>query len=209
MTMILRHKGFQLSIAILLGAIILVLPRPDGTTFKIVGDLDRSFSKRLVTGLKSLPMPILIPTRIPFVHVRQTSRTTGNVSEASRRHSSKQRDRGGASGWTLTEGTTISGDIGGTDFLVYVRADSVGDYCHFDWCPSGCDANRRCQNRLGTLHAPGRCLHHVLSNFRHCAGQGGYHQTAGTLHRGQSGHQRDDVYLHHQRGTGTGLLFHA
>jgi sodium-dependent dicarboxylate transporter 2/3/5 len=38
MTMIIKHKGFQLSIAILLGAAILVLPRPDGTTFKIVGD---------------------------------------------------------------------------------------------------------------------------------------------------------------------------
>jgi sodium-dependent dicarboxylate transporter 2/3/5 len=43
MTMILKHRGFQLCMAILLGAAILVLPRPDGTTFKIVGDIDRSF----------------------------------------------------------------------------------------------------------------------------------------------------------------------
>jgi hypothetical protein len=135
MTMILRHKGFQLCAAILLGAAVLMLPRPDGTTFKIVGDLDRSFFQAVSDRLKSLPMPILIPTRIPFVPVRQTSRATGSLSETAGVHSSKQRDRGGASGWTLTEGATISGDIGGADFLVYVRTDSVGDYCHFDWCP--------------------------------------------------------------------------
>ncbi len=43
MTLILKHRGFQLCLAIFLGAAILVLPRPDGTTFKIVGDADRTF----------------------------------------------------------------------------------------------------------------------------------------------------------------------
>ncbi|MGD9310804.1 MAG: anion transporter, partial [Desulfosarcina sp.] len=43
MTMIIKSKGFQLCAAFLLGAVVLLLPRPDGTTFKIQGDLDRSF----------------------------------------------------------------------------------------------------------------------------------------------------------------------
>jgi sodium-dependent dicarboxylate transporter 2/3/5 len=47
MTMILKHRGFQLCMAILLGAAVLMLPRPDGTTFKIVGDIDRSFFQKV------------------------------------------------------------------------------------------------------------------------------------------------------------------
>jgi sodium-dependent dicarboxylate transporter 2/3/5 len=43
MTTILKYKGFQLCMAFLLGVAVLILPRPDGTTFKIVGDNDRSF----------------------------------------------------------------------------------------------------------------------------------------------------------------------
>jgi sodium-dependent dicarboxylate transporter 2/3/5 len=43
MTTILKYRGFQLCMAFLLGVTVLILPRPDGTTFKIRGDFDRSF----------------------------------------------------------------------------------------------------------------------------------------------------------------------
>jgi len=39
--MILKSKGFQLSLCILLGIIVLILPRPQGTKFKISGDQDQ------------------------------------------------------------------------------------------------------------------------------------------------------------------------
>lgn len=39
--MFLKSKGFQLGIAVLLGIIIFLLPRPEGTKFKVTGDTDK------------------------------------------------------------------------------------------------------------------------------------------------------------------------
>ena len=36
--MIVKSKGFQLALAFFLGAVVLMLPRPQGDTFKISGD---------------------------------------------------------------------------------------------------------------------------------------------------------------------------
>jgi len=41
--MFLKSKGFQLCLAFALGVIVLLLPRPEGTKFKIIGDPDQKF----------------------------------------------------------------------------------------------------------------------------------------------------------------------
>lgn len=40
--MYLKSKGFQLCLALLFGMIVLVLPRPEGTRFKVIGDVPRA-----------------------------------------------------------------------------------------------------------------------------------------------------------------------
>jgi len=45
--MILKSKGFQLCLAFALGAIVLLLPRPEGTKFKITGDVNREFLQQI------------------------------------------------------------------------------------------------------------------------------------------------------------------
>ena len=41
--MIFKNKWFQLCIAVTLGIVVVLLPRPEGTKFKITGDRDREF----------------------------------------------------------------------------------------------------------------------------------------------------------------------
>ncbi len=55
MTMIVKSGGFQLFMALLLGAAVLILPRPDGTTFRIQGDVDRSFYRTISDRFTILP----------------------------------------------------------------------------------------------------------------------------------------------------------
>ena len=55
MTMILKYRGFQLCMAFLLGAVVLALPRPDGSTFKIIGDNDRSFYQTVSDRFTIIP----------------------------------------------------------------------------------------------------------------------------------------------------------
>ena len=55
MTVIYKNRGFQLCLAFLLGAMVLMLPRPDGTTFKITGDVDRSFHQTISDRFTLLP----------------------------------------------------------------------------------------------------------------------------------------------------------
>ena len=55
MTKILKYRGFQLCMAFLLGVAVLILPRPDGTTFKIVGDNDRTFYQTVSDRFTILP----------------------------------------------------------------------------------------------------------------------------------------------------------
>lgn len=55
MTMILKYRGFQLCMAFLLGAVVLALPRPDGSTFKIIGDIDRSFYQTVSDRFTIIP----------------------------------------------------------------------------------------------------------------------------------------------------------
>ena len=43
MTTMLKNRNFQLCMALLIGAVILMLPRPEGTKFKISGDIGREF----------------------------------------------------------------------------------------------------------------------------------------------------------------------
>ena len=45
--MFLKSKGFQLCLAFALGAIVLLLPRPEGTRFKITGDIDQTFLQQI------------------------------------------------------------------------------------------------------------------------------------------------------------------
>ena len=45
--MILKNKWVQLGLAFLLGAIVMLLPRPEGTMFEIVGDPDKSMLREL------------------------------------------------------------------------------------------------------------------------------------------------------------------
>jgi sodium-dependent dicarboxylate transporter 2/3/5 len=55
MTTILKSRSFQLCAALLLGVAVLMLPRPDGTTFKIRGDSDRSFYQAVSDRFKIVP----------------------------------------------------------------------------------------------------------------------------------------------------------
>ncbi|UCH22264.1 MAG: DASS family sodium-coupled anion symporter [Deltaproteobacteria bacterium] len=45
--MFLKSKGFQLGVAFALGIIVLLLPRPEGTKFKVSGDADRELLKKI------------------------------------------------------------------------------------------------------------------------------------------------------------------
>ncbi len=47
MKKILTNKAFQLCFAVSLGVIVLLLPRPEGTRFKIVGDVDKSLATQV------------------------------------------------------------------------------------------------------------------------------------------------------------------
>jgi len=45
--MSLKSKWIQLGIAFALGVIVLLLPRPEGTKFKITGDMDQKFLQQI------------------------------------------------------------------------------------------------------------------------------------------------------------------
>ncbi len=45
--MFIRNKGFQLGLALLLGAVVLMLPRPEGTRFKITGDAEQKLLQQV------------------------------------------------------------------------------------------------------------------------------------------------------------------
>ncbi len=54
--MFFKSKGFQLSLAFLLGLVVLILPRPEGTKFKITGDDDRSFFQHISQHFTLVPV---------------------------------------------------------------------------------------------------------------------------------------------------------
>ena len=49
--MLIKTKGFQLILALLLGILVMLLPRPEGTTFSISGDADRTFFQEISPAL--------------------------------------------------------------------------------------------------------------------------------------------------------------
>ena len=53
--MIFKNKWFQLCIALSLGIIVFLLPRPEGTQFKISGDNDRNFLGHISSHFKLVP----------------------------------------------------------------------------------------------------------------------------------------------------------
>ena len=53
--MILKNKWFQLCLAMALGIIVFLLPRPEGTKFKITGDMDRTLLQHVSEQFKLLP----------------------------------------------------------------------------------------------------------------------------------------------------------
>ena len=55
MTAILKSRNFQLCIALLLGAVVLMLPRPEGTRFKVTGDSDKLFYHTISTQYSMIP----------------------------------------------------------------------------------------------------------------------------------------------------------
>ena len=50
-----KPRSLQLCFALLLGAIILILPRPEGTKFKITGDVDQNFLKTISDQFTRVP----------------------------------------------------------------------------------------------------------------------------------------------------------
>jgi len=55
MATIVRSRNFQLCMALLLGAVVLMLPRPEGTTFKVSGDNGRSFYQTISERFTLVP----------------------------------------------------------------------------------------------------------------------------------------------------------
>jgi sodium-dependent dicarboxylate transporter 2/3/5 len=55
MIAIAKNRNIQLGFALLFGAIILVLPRPEGTKFKITGDVDQNFFKTISDQFTLVP----------------------------------------------------------------------------------------------------------------------------------------------------------
>jgi len=55
MLAIARSRNIQLCFALLLGAVIMVLPRPEGTKFKITGDVDQNFLKTISDQFTLVP----------------------------------------------------------------------------------------------------------------------------------------------------------
>jgi sodium-dependent dicarboxylate transporter 2/3/5 len=53
--MIFKNIWFQLSLALILGAVILLLPRPEGTRFRITGDDDRMLFEKVRTAFNMVP----------------------------------------------------------------------------------------------------------------------------------------------------------
>ena len=53
--MILKNVWIQLSLALILGAVILLLPRPEGTRFRITGDDDRMLFEKVRTAFNMVP----------------------------------------------------------------------------------------------------------------------------------------------------------
>jgi len=53
--MILKNKWFQLCLAITLGIVVFLLPRPEGTEFKIIGDNDRKLLQHVSQYFKLVP----------------------------------------------------------------------------------------------------------------------------------------------------------
>jgi sodium-dependent dicarboxylate transporter 2/3/5 len=53
--MIFKNIWFQLSLALILGVVILLLPRPEGTRFRITGDDDRKIFEKVRTAFKIVP----------------------------------------------------------------------------------------------------------------------------------------------------------
>ena len=58
MLAIVKSRSLQLCYALLLGAIILILPRPEGTKFKITGDVDQNFLKTISGQFTRVPTTI-------------------------------------------------------------------------------------------------------------------------------------------------------
>jgi len=55
MTSIVKSRNFQLCMALLLGAAVLMLPRPEGTKFKVAGDSDRLFYQTISDRFTLVP----------------------------------------------------------------------------------------------------------------------------------------------------------
>ena len=51
--MFLKSKGFQLCLAFSLGVIVLLLPRPEGTKFKITGDINQESLAIISASIKN------------------------------------------------------------------------------------------------------------------------------------------------------------
>ncbi len=55
MTAILRSRNFQLCLALLLGAVVMMLPRPEGTRFKVSGDRNQLFYHTISSQYSMVP----------------------------------------------------------------------------------------------------------------------------------------------------------
>lgn len=54
--MFLKNKGFQLCLALSLGIVVLLLPRPEGAKFKIIGDQEQSLSRQVQEHFTLVPL---------------------------------------------------------------------------------------------------------------------------------------------------------
>ncbi len=195
--MVLRNKYFQIGLAIALGLIVNLLPRPEGTGLHGV--------RRSRPPPRGRGRGPLRPDRLggrgrslPAGGDRRRGRTRGGAHRGSR-GARRRRDRDRLRQRPVAEGLPLPGGAGGVDLPVRGRTDPARDHGGHDRRLSRVFRHRRRHRRLGHLHAPGGGLHHVLSDPRHRARKGRAHRTAQPRHRQKGRHQRRPLHLHPRR----------
>ena len=118
--MIFKNKYFQLCLALGLGVIILLLPRPEGVTFKIVGDRDQLVYKHVANEFELVSEDA--KTHSYKVKAVALEKIGPAVAEYLKKGGGGSRLRRHPSQWSTwtgpgPQGKTLSGHFGGVDLF--------------------------------------------------------------------------------------------
>ena len=195
--MFFKSKMFLLVLAVLIGAVIFMLPRPEGTKFKVTGDTGRQLYENLRQHFDLVPgkteqAPYILQAKEPGTP--QGSKAFIDAKAAEMNLEKVEVD--------FVDGLPPKGKrflaiLAVLVFMFVAEPIPLGDHRHFDSRFSERLRHRFCEGSVGALHAPSRGFHHVLPDLRHIPGQGGNHQAIGIFHHPKGRKQHHQVHVHH------------